>query len=296
MEKFKAIAVFIRVVEAKSFVQAAALLELSPSAVSKSISALEKELGVQLLNRSTRSLRLTEDGAVFYERCRKLLSEYEEIETTLRGSHTVPRGRLRVDMPAVVAKFAVFPALPNFLKQYPEVQVELGVNDRPIDLIQEGYDAVIRMGELKDSSLIARHLCTVRLMTCASPDYLAKYGEPRTLEELSRHNCINYFYVPSGRHYEWKFEQEGVRQSLPVWGNMISNDPDALLNAAIAGVGIYQTASFAVGPHLKSGKLKAVLAEYATNGPSIWLVYPHQQHLSAKVRVFADFVEELFSE
>lgn len=135
MEKFKAIAVFLRVVEAKSFVQAANLLALTPSAVSKSISVLEAELGVRLLQRSTRRLKLTEDGAEFYERCRKLINEYEEIEMSLRGSNSVPRGHLRVDMPVIVAKFVIFPALTDFLKRYPEVQVEFGVNDRPVDLI-----------------------------------------------------------------------------------------------------------------------------------------------------------------
>jgi LysR family transcriptional regulator, regulator for bpeEF and oprC len=160
MEKFKAIATFLRVVEAKSFAQAANLLDLTPSAVSKSISALEAELGVQLLKRSTRTLSLTQDGVIFYERCRKLFNEYDEIEATLRGSYQAPQGRLRVDMPIVVARFIFLPALPEFLRRYPQVQLELGVNDRPIDLIQEGYDAVVRIGKLRDSNLLMRSLLT----------------------------------------------------------------------------------------------------------------------------------------
>jgi LysR family transcriptional regulator, regulator for bpeEF and oprC len=166
MEKFKAIATFLRVVEAKSFAQAANLLDLTPSAVSKSISALEAELGVQLLQRSTRTLKLTQDGAIFYERCRKLTTEYDEIEATLRGSYQLPQGRLRVDVPIVVAKFIILPALPEFLSRYPNVQLELGVNDRPIDLIQEGYDAVVRIGTLKDSNLIGSSASKIAIKPC----------------------------------------------------------------------------------------------------------------------------------
>ena len=295
MEKFKAISVFIRVVEAKSFVRAAELLDLSPSAVSKSISALEDELSIQLFNRSTRSLRLTEDGSAFYESCRKLLTEYEEIEMTLRGSHSIPQGRLRVDMPAIIARSVIFPTLPDFLRCYPKVRLELGVNDRPIDLIQEGYDAVIRWGEMKDSRLIARYLCHVQYVTCASTEYLAKYGQPTIPEDLQHHNCINYFFTPSGQPFEWQFEKNGIRQYLLMQGNLTTNNPDILLEATLAGMGIYQTASFAVLPYLKSGQLQSVLTDYQTKGPAIWFVYPQEKHLSAKVRVFADFVVKLMT-
>lgn len=154
---------------------------------------------------------------------------------------------------------------------------------------------MIRFGELQDSSLIAYYLCTVQWVTCASPEYLAKYSEPKTLEDLSRHNCLNYFYVPSGRHYDWQFEHNGVQQSIPVSGNLVSNDSDSLIKAALAGVGVHQTATFAVASYLQLGLLQPVLAEYATTGPPIWFVYPKNQHLSAKVRVFMDFVKELFT-
>lgn len=251
MEKFKAIAVFIRVVEANSFAKAADLLELTPSAVSKAISTLENELGVRLLQRSTRSLRLTAEGTMFYERCHKLLVEYEDIEATLRDAHQVPQGRLRVDMPTNIARAVVFPALQDFLQQYPKVQVELGVNDRLIDLIQEGYDAVIRYGELKDSRLIARHLYKVRYITCAAPAYLAQYGEPKTPAALLNHNCITYFHTPSGHYHEWQFEEDGKRQSLLCQGTTTASNSDILIDAALAGIGIHQSPDFAVLQHLE---------------------------------------------
>lgn len=296
MEKFKAITVFLKVVEAKSFAKAADLLDLTPSAVSKSISALEQELGIQLMVRSTRSLRLTDDGVVFYERCRKLLTDYEELETTLRGHHAAPKGRLRVDMPVILARALVFPALPEFLKCYPDVQIELGANDRPIDLIQEGYDAVIRWGELKDSRLIARYLFRVQWVTCTSPAYLSKYGTPQTPQELQHHNCINYFFTPSGQPFEWQFEEGGTVRSLDVQGNLLTNNPDVLLEATLSGMGIYQTAHFAVANYLASGHLQAVLSDYQTKGPAVWLVYPQDRYLSAKVRVFAEFILGLTSQ
>lgn len=295
MEKFKAISVFLWVVEAKSFVRAADRLKLTASAVSKSISALEDELGVQLLTRSTRSLRLTEDGAIFYKRCRKLLTEYEEIEANLCLTNAIPRGQLRVDMPAIVARSLIFPALPDFWRRYPEVQIELGANDRPIDLIQEGYDAVIRWGELKDSRLIARYLGHVQWVTCASPNYIAKYGIPTTPQDLSQHN-INYFFTPSGQRFEWQFQKNQTQQTVSVNGNLLTNNPDILLEAALSGMGVYQTASFAVYPYLQSRQLQVILSDYQTKGPAIWLVYPQERHLSAKVRVFAEFVVELMTQ
>ncbi|MEN9518661.1 MAG: hypothetical protein RLZZ381_1249 [Cyanobacteriota bacterium] len=295
MEKFKAIATFLRVVEAKSFAQAANLLDRTPSAVSKSISTLETELGVQLLKRSTRTLSLTQDGRIFYERCQKLLSEYEEIEATLRGSYRVPQGRLRVDMPIVVARFIVLPALPEFLRRYPQVQLELGVNDRPIDLIQEGYDAVVRIGKLRDSNLIMQALSPLRLFTYASPEYLAQYGEPQTPEDLLKHNCLAYIYTPSGQFADWLFEEDGERISLAVTGNFCSNDPEALIDSAVAGIGIHQTASFTVEKYLQSGRLKPILTSYSTTGLPISLLYPPTRHLSAKVRVFSDFLKEQFA-
>jgi LysR family transcriptional regulator for bpeEF and oprC len=295
MEKFKAIATFLRVVEAKSFAQAANLLDLTPSAVSKSISALEAELGVQLLKRSTRTLSLTQDGAIFYERCQKLFHEYDEIEATLRGSYQSPQGRSRVDMPVVVARFIVLPALSEFLRRYPQVQLELGVNDRPIDLIQEGYDAVVRIGRLRDSSLPMQHLSNIRLFTYASPDYLARYGEPEAPEALLKHNCLPYIYSPSGQLADWLFERKGERFSLSVAGNFCSNDPEALINATVDGIGIHQTASFTVAKHLKAGTLKPILTRYSTIGLPVSLLYPQTQHLSAKVRVFADFLKDEFA-
>jgi LysR family transcriptional regulator, regulator for bpeEF and oprC len=295
MEKFKAIATFLRVVEAKSFAQAANLLNLTPSAVSKSISALEAELGVQLLKRSTRTLNLTEDGSIFYERCRKLLCEYDEIESTLRGSYQMPQGRLRIDMPIVVARFIILPALPEFLRRYPKIQLELGVNDRPIDLIQEGYDAVVRIGHLRDSNLIMQALSPLRLFTYASPEYLAQYGEPETPEALLQHNCLAYIHTPSGQLADWLFEDRGERISLSVTGNFCSNDPGALIDTAVAGIGILQSANFAVAKYLQSGQLKAILTRYSATGLPISLLYPPTQHLSAKVRVFADFLKKEFA-
>ncbi|MEL6385237.1 MAG: LysR family transcriptional regulator [Cyanobacteria bacterium J06626_18] len=294
MEKFKAIRIFLKVVEAKSFVKAANLLELTPSAISKSVSALEAELGTQLLKRSTRSLSLTQDGAMFYERCRQLSDEYDDIEATLRGTYQSPQGRLRVDVPMVVGRFLVLPKLPEFLSRYPKLQLELAVNDRPIDLIQEGYDAVVRIGELKDSNLLIQPLATLYLATYASPEYLAKYGEPQIPEDLLHHNCLSYTYQPSGKLAEWQFECDGKRVSLAVAGNFYSNDPVASIDATVAGIGIHQAADFSVAHHLKAGTLRSILTHYSTTGLPVSLLYPPTRHLAAKVHVFAEFMKEQF--
>lgn len=294
MEKFKAIRIFLKVVEAKSFAQAAGLLELTPSAVSKSVSALESDLGVQLLKRSTRSLNLTPDGKVYYERCRQLSDEYDDVEATLRGAYQTPKGRLRVDFPMIVARFIVSPALPDFLQRYPDLQLELSVNDRPIDLIREGYDAVIRIGTLKDSNLLIQPLSTIQLSTYASPIYLTERGTPQTPEDLLQHNCLPYIYQPSGKSAEWLFERQGRKFSLEVAGNFSSNDPAALIDAAVAGIGVHQTASFAITQQLSTGALVPILASYRTTGLPVSLLYPSAPYLSAKLQLLIAFVKEQF--
>ncbi|MBE7382774.1 MAG: LysR family transcriptional regulator [Leptolyngbya sp. SIO1E4] len=294
MEKFKAIRLFLKVVEADSFAKAANLLDLTPSAVSKSVAALESELGVQLLKRSTRSLSLTQDGAMFYERCRQLSDEYDEIESALQSAYQVPQGRLRVDMPMVVARYVVLPAIPAFLRRYPQLQLELGVNDRPIDLIREGYDAVVRIGKPKDSNLLIQPLSTLYLSTYAAPAYLAEHGEPQTPADLLRHNCLTYVYEPSGKLAEWQFDCQGKRLSLAVTGNFFSNDPAALIDAAVAGIGIHQPASFTVTKPVAAGALKPILTGYCTTGLPVSLLYPPTRHLSAKMRVFTEFIKAQF--
>lgn len=199
-------------------------------------------------------------------------------------------------MPVIIARSVIFPALPDFLLRYPEVQIELGANDRPIDLIGEGFDCVIRWGELKDSRLIANYLTHVQWVTCASPNYLAAHGEPKMPQDLHQHNCINYFFTPSGQSFEWQFEYDQTPFTVSVNGNLSTNNPDILLESTLAGMGIYQTASFAVQPYLQSGQLQTILSDYETRGPALWLVYPQERHLSAKVRVFAEFVVELMTQ
>lgn len=294
MEKFKAVRIFLRVVEAQSFVQAANSLDLTPSAVSKSVSALESELGVQLLKRSTRSLSLTSEGALYYERCRQLSEDYDDVEAMLRGIYQTPQGRLRIDVTLAIARFVILPALPSFLERYPQIQLELSANERHVDLIQEGYDAVIRIGKPKDSNLQIQPLSAIRLSTYASPKYLSKCDRPLVPKDLLKHNCLPYAYQPSGQKAAWLFERNGKQLSLEVSGSFSSNDPTALISAAVAGVGICQTFCFVVAEYLKSGALEPILSNYSTTGFPVSLLYPATRHLSVKLRLFATFIQEQF--
>jgi len=292
MEKLDGLAVFARVVEAGTFSAAARQIGLSKSAVSKQVAGLEDRLGARLLNRTTRRLSLTEVGVDFYERCRRIITEVEEAELAVSRLHAEPRGLLRINAPMSFGFRHLAPALPDFMARYPEVTVDLALNDRMVDLIDEGYDIAVRIARLADSSLVARKLAPNRTVICAAPAYWRHHGRPDHPNDLKRHNCLVYTYMLSGN--ELTFAGPDGRVSVKVTGSLRANNGDALRAAALGGIGVLATPTFIVGEDLRAGRLETVLKDYEDSDQSVYAVYPHSRHLSAKVRAFVDFGVERF--
>ncbi|WP_421708332.1 LysR family transcriptional regulator [Algihabitans sp.] len=282
--------IFVRVVQAKSFSAAARALDLSPSAVSKQIGRLEDRLGARLLNRTTRQLSLTEVGQAFYQRAERIIADIVEAEQAVGDLHAAPRGLLRVNAPVAFGRLHMAPLLPKFLESYPEISVELTVNDRFVDLIEEGMDLALRIGELADSSLIAKRLAPNHRVVCAAPAYLAARGTPRLPADLQKHNCMTYTFR-TNRH-DWRLEKDGVAEAVTVSGNLETNYAEVLMAAALAGSGIVLLPLWLAGPQLTSGELVEVLPDWQAQDSAIYAVYPHARHLSPKVRVFVDFLSE----
>ncbi len=286
--------IFARVVEANSFSAAARRLGLSKSAVSKQISALEDRLGARLLNRTTRRLSPTEVGAALYERCARVAAEVEEAEQIVTRLHTTPRGVLRVNAPVSFGHLHLASAIPGFMAQYPELRVELTLNDRFVDVVEEGYDMVVRIGFLRDSSMVARRLASSDSILCASRAYLDRRGTPRTPGDLAGHDCIVYSYLAEPR--EWRMnDAQGHRHAVKVSGRLTINNGDAILEALCAGGGIGLLPAFIVGQAVRDGRLVKVLPDYDVPEIGIYALYPHARHLSPKVRAFVDFLAGHFA-
>lgn len=294
MDRLQAMQVFTRVVDTNSFTKAAETLDLPRASVTTIIQNLEAYLGVRLMHRTTRRLSLTPDGAAYYERCVRILADVDETESSLQNGSKKPNGKLRVDMPGALGRTVVIPALCEFHTRYPDIDLQLGFSDRPVDLLQEGVDCVIRVGALQDSSLVARRIGLFEGVTCAAPDYLARAGEPRTIDELSQFRAVNYFSSRTGRIINFDFLVDGKEVEVKMPGSVSVNDADAYVTCAVEGFGIIQAPLFMVLPHLGSGALKEVLPEWKPLPMPISAVYPHSRHLSPKVRVFVDWVAEIF--
>lgn len=288
MDNLTGMAVFAKVVEAKSFSEAARQLGLSKSAVSKQISRLEQRLGARLLNRTTRRLHLTEVGTQFYERCARVVSEAEEAELLVTRHHEAPRGILKVNAPMDFGKLYLAPALPDLLAQFPELRIDLDLNDRIVDMIDEGYDVAIRIADLPDSSLIAKKLAPCAHVVCASPSYLEEHGGPETPDDLKQHNCLLYSYQAGGP--DWIFQRPEGPFHVPVSGNFRVNNGEVVRIALLAGLGIGYMPAFMVMEDIKSGKLVSILGSHVRPDVGVFAVYPHSRYLSAKVRAFVDFL------
>jgi LysR family transcriptional regulator for bpeEF and oprC len=296
MDRFDTMLAFTRVVELESFTKAAMSLNLPKTTVSAQVLALEKRLRVKLLHRTTRRISVTTDGAAYYERAIRLLNELEETEAALNQATASAKGRLRVDVPTPVGRLVIIPALPDFFKKYPEIQLEIGCDDRPIDLLEEGVDCVIRIGNLLDSSLVARRVGTMQFMLVASQDYLKTYGTPQIPDDLQRHQAVHFFSSKTGKVRNFILEHEGAEQEIPTIRKLAINNGDAIVAAALAGIGICQLPSFMVQGYLNEGKLEKVLGDYGAGSLPINALYPQNRHLSSKVRAFIEWVAELFSE
>ena len=292
MDRLTSMDVFSRVVDAESFSEAARQLGMSRAMASKHVLRLEDRLGVRLLNRTTRRLSPTEAGAAFYERCRRIVSDAEEAELSVSRLHTETRGRLKVNAPMSFGYLHLAPAIPDFVARHSGVRVDMTMNDRFVDLIEEGYDLAVRIGRLADSSLIARKLAPSRMVVCGAPEYLRRHGTPATPDDLRGHNCLVYTYPAS--HEVWRFSGPDRDYAVRIGGNFRANNGDALRAAALRGLGLALLPTFIIGEELRSGGLQAVLTGYTAADRSIYAVYPHGRHLSAKVRVFIDFLTERF--
>ncbi|HVE10285.1 MAG TPA: LysR family transcriptional regulator [Paraburkholderia sp.] len=296
MDKLQAMTLFVRVVEAQSFSKAAETLSMPRSSVTTAIKHLEQQLGAVLLRRSTRTLSLTEAGERYYASCRAILADIAHAESELVANASMPRGRVRADMPGALGRAVVLPRLQEFDERYPEIELILGMSDRPLDLIYDGVDCAIRSGELADSALVARPLGRLNWVTCASPLYLKRYGEPADLLELGRHRVINYVSNASGRPFEWRFIEDGQPVSLALPGRLAINETDAYLQCGLEGMGLIQLSEFVAWPYLKTGRLREVLSERRAAPVQVSIVYPDGKHASAAVRSFIDWIVEIFAE
>jgi len=284
---------FSRVAETGSFSEAARRLRSSKSVVSRQIAALESELGVRLLHRSTRALTLTEAGRSYFDQIVRILADIDEANLSVSHLQAAPRGRLRVNAPMSFGIRHLAPAIPDFLARCPEVEIDMTLNDRFVDLVDEGFDMAVRIGQLIDSSLVARRLAPLRRVVCASPAYLAARGIPTTPDEITGHECLCYSNMSAGN--EWKFVgPDGRPWPVEVKGRLRINNGDALRIAALGGLGLACLPTFIVGEDLRAGTLVPVLTEAIQQEGGVFAVYPHARLLSPKVRVFIDFLAERF--
>ena len=295
MDRLQAMQVFVHVVDSGSFTRAADVLRLPKASVTTLVQGLEAHLRVKLLNRTTRRVSVTADGAAYYERCVRILGEVEETENALSRTRTAPQGRLRVDVPASFGRRLLVPALGEFFERYPDIRMEVGCTDRPVDLLEEGVDCVVRGGEQTDSSLVARRVSTMPFTTCATPAYLERHGVPVHPGDLERHRCIHYFMPKTGRIVEWSFVRHRERITPALDALVALNDSEAYAAAGLAGLGVMHVPRFMVQDALADGRLTPLLEDWATDPLPVYVMYPQNRHLSAKVRAFVDWVAELFS-
>lgn len=294
MDNLNGIVAFVRTAETLSFVEAGRKLGISASAVGKAIAKLEASLGVRLFHRTTRRVSLTHEGQHFHERCHRILEELRDAEAMLSKAAQTPRGRLRVSLPVIGYRF-LLPVLPAFSTRYPDVELDLDFNDRIVDVVEGGFDAVIRSGLLTDSSLMSRRLGPFRFVLCASPEYVARMGQPRTVAELAAHDCVRYRFPTTGRLQPWTFGDDDEPPRLRT--SMTCNNMEALRGAVIAGFGIGFVPDFLVRDALACGSLVTVLDDLAIPPGQFSVLWPSSRQLSPKLRVFVDFMcERLFVE
>jgi len=293
MDQLACMRSFTRVAELRSFTRAADSLGLSRAVVSTHVADLERHLRSQLFHRTTRRVGLTGDGAEYLARAQRILAELEAADDAVRRTRIAVQGRLRVDLPVAFGRALLIPALPRFTQRYPELQLEVQLNDRVIDLIEEEVDLVVRAGPVKEPHLIARRIVDTRLVTCACPEYLREHGAPAEPDELRRHKLIGHLSSSSHRPYRWLFQRGSVRRQLQLPFSVSFNSVEARIQAAIRGVGIVQSPDIMVAEALAAGKLQVVLSEWSAPGAPLMVVCRSAARNSPKIRVFADFAAEL---
>ena len=294
MDRIEAMRAFVMVVDEGTFTRAADRLDTSPQLVSKYVSQLEKHLGVRLLNRTTRKIHLTEAGRHYYRSAQQVLSDIDDMENQLSDVQTEAQGLLRISAPVSFSIHHMAPLLSEFQRAHPAVGIDLQLNDRKVDIVEEGFDIALRIGRLKSSSLIAKRLAPVRLVLCASPAYLEQYGIPRKPEDLRGHQYLRYSYMnldPGHSLQKW-LQDNGLENTR----GMISNNGDLLVEAAIAGTGIILQPTFIAGNAIREGKLSVVLPEHEPEPMALYAVYAHRQLLASKIRSFIDFIDGFFGD
>ncbi|KMJ89367.1 LysR family transcriptional regulator [Achromobacter xylosoxidans] len=292
MDTHTAMQTYVWVVELGSFAAAADKMGQARSVVTRQIAFLEEKYGVRLLNRTTRKLSMTDAGRAFYERVRPILAEVTDLELSLQAEGQAPSGRLRISAPVSFGILHLGPAIAEYLLRYPDVVIDLDLNDRVVDLVEDGYDVAVRIGPLQDSSLVARPLAPQQLLVCAAPAYLESHGVPLVPEDLKQHRCLHYAYASTGN--EWHFEKDGVSHLVRVNAALRANNGDVLRTAALAGHGVILQPEFLVGDDVRAGRLVALLQDYVHTPISMYAAYPHRRFLSPKVRSFVEHLETRF--
>ncbi|AKS07027.1 LysR family transcriptional regulator [Pseudomonas trivialis] len=292
MDQVKAMKVFVRIYERSSFTLAADDLNLPRATLTHTLNQFEAWLGTRLLERSTRRVRPTLDGEAYYQRCVQLLAELEEAELAFRS--VAPKGRLRVDLHGTLAKYFVVPALPQFMARYPQIELSISEADRFVDLIAEGVDCVLRAGTLGDSALIGRRVANLRQVTCASPAYLRKYGEPKSLDELSGHRAVNYVSRTTAKLFPFEFMVDGEVQEVSIEGALSVFGAEIYSASAVAGLGIIQCPHYRMAELIERGVMREILNETPPPLMPVSVVYPQNRHMSPRVRVFVDWLAEIF--
>jgi len=285
--------IFARVVETASFTRAAETLRLPRSSVSAAVIELEARIGARLLHRTTRKVSVTQDGSAFYERCLRAIVEVEETESLFRQGSAKPSGKLRIDVPGRIGRLVIAPALPAFLDEFPDIDLELGITDRAVNLVEERVDCVLRVGPLADSGLIARPIGELPLINLASPEYLARHGMPRTPDDLAGHWAVNYASPSTGRLEPWEWMDGTATRSAPMRSRVTVNSAEAYIACCVAGLGLIQFPAYDVRRHLGSGELVEVMPEHRAAPLPMTLLYPHRQHLSRRLQVFVEWLEAL---
>ncbi|MFP5500152.1 LysR family transcriptional regulator [Pseudomonas sp. PE-S1G-1] len=293
MDQVKAMKVFVRIYERSSFTLAADDLNLPRATLTHTLNQFEAWLGTRLLERSTRRVRPTLDGEAYYLRCVQLLAELEEAELAFRS--VAPKGRLRVDLHGTLAKYFVIPALPQFMARYPEIELSISEADRFVDLIAEGVDCVLRAGTLGDSALIGRRVATLRQVTCASPAYLRKYGEPKRLADLGEHRAVNYVSRTTAKLFPFEFMVDGQVQEVTIEGALSVFGAEIYSASAVAGLGIIQCPHYRIAELINQGVMQEILIDTPPPPMPVSVLYPQNRHMSPRVRVFVDWLAEIFA-
>lgn len=292
MDRFEEMRVFVRIAERQSFTRAADDLQIPRATVTTLMKRMEQRLGARLLERTTRTVRLTPDGEAYYGRCVRLIADMEEAEGSF--SNLAPKGLLRVNLQGTLARYFIVPALPAFLARFPDIELMIGEDDRYVDLVREGIDCVLRAGNLQDSSMVGRRVALLPQVTVASPAYLAAYGEPADPAALSTHRAVNYVSSATGKPVPLEFSVDGREVAMVLPSAVSVSGVELYTGSALAGLGIVQVPQYRVADELAAGRLRILLADFPPPPMTVSVLYPQNRQLSSRVRVFAQWLREIF--